>query len=80
MKKPEENKSEIPSYDWSKMQKALDDLPPEIRNRIEVPLRATNPRMFLMTLKKLHDQLGESIKRLEEVTGGDTSADISKGG
>ena len=64
-----------PSFDWSKMQAALDNLPPEIRSRIEIPLRATNPRVFLLTLKTLRDQLDAAIKQLEKVTGDSPSAD-----
>jgi len=62
------------------MKAALDKLPPEIRRRIEVPLRSANPKVFLTTLKNLRDQLDTAITKLEEVVGDDTSTDTGKRG
>jgi len=68
-------KQELPSFNWANVQQALDDLPPHIRDRIEIPLRASNPKMFLSTLRRLRDQLDKAIKTMEEATGDDSGTD-----
>lgn len=73
-------KQEMPRIDWAKIQEALDGMDPSVRSRIETPLRATNPRVFLSTLRTLRDQLNEAIKKLEEATGDNPGADTGKGG
>ncbi len=73
-------KQETPNFNWANVQKALDDLPPKIRERIEIPLRSSNPRMFLSTLRTLRDQLDAAIKKLEEATGDNPGADTGTRG
>lgn len=63
------------SFDWDEIQKSLNDLPPDLRERIEVPLRATNPRVFLITVRTLRDQLNKAIEVLEGIIGDDSSSD-----
>jgi len=72
-------REKIKAFDWSKLDEAFKAMPPEIRSRIEVPLRASSPRVFLLTLRNLRDTLDNAIKHMEEVVGDNPSTDLSTG-